>query len=85
MDLAFILLLISFSFLFVHKFLKKFFKYFYFMCVNVFCVNHVVQFQERPEKGDRLPENAVTGGCKLTWVLGSKPGSPGRTMSTRNG
>lgn len=55
------------------------------MCVNIFCVNHVVQFQERPEKGDRLPENAVTGGCELTWVLGSKPGSPGRTMSTRNG
>lgn len=50
------------------------------MCVNVFCVN-----QERPEKGDRLPENAVTGGCELTWVLGSKPGSPGRTMSTCNG
>lgn len=63
----------------------KIFKYFYFMCVNVLSVNHVVQFQERPEEGDRLPENAVTGGCELAWVLGSKPGSPGRTMSTLNG
>lgn len=35
--------------------------------MSVLSVNHVVQFQERPEEGDRLPENAVTGGCELTY------------------